>query len=166
VRDDDALMRLALDEARSCLEAGDVPVGAVIVRGDEMLAAAGNGRERLQDPTAHAEVLALRAAARRAGSWRLDRCTLVVTLEPCAMCAGAIVLARVERLVFGAADPKAGFAGSLGDLVRDARLNHRVDLTSGVLAEECGEMLREFFHARRAAERAQPQGQVSDEPPA
>ncbi len=166
MRDDDALMRLALDEARSCLEAGDVPVGAVIVRGDEVLAAAGNGRERLQDPTAHAEVLALRAAARRAGSWRLDRCTLVVTLEPCAMCAGAIVLARVERLVFGAADPKAGFAGSLGDLLRDARLNHRVDLTSGVLAEECGETLREFFHARRAAARAQPQGQVSDEPPA
>ncbi|MEX1265183.1 MAG: tRNA adenosine(34) deaminase TadA [Actinomycetota bacterium] len=151
---DEALMQLALDEARLCTEAGDVPVGAVIARGDEVLAVAGNGRERLQDPTAHAEVLALREAARGTGSWRLDGCTLLVTLEPCAMCAGAIVLARVERVVFGAADPKAGFAGSLGDLVRDTRLNHRVELTSGVLAEECGELLREFFRTRRGVEGA------------
>ena len=156
-------MRLALVEARSCVDAGDVPVGAVIVRGDEVLAAAGNARERLQDPTAHAEVLAVREASRRTGSWRLDTCTLVVTLEPCAMCAGAIVLARLERLVFGAADPKAGFAGSLGDLVRDDRLNHRVELTSGVLAQECGEVLREFFRARRGVE---PAAQSSDEPSA
>ena len=156
-------MRLALVEARSCMDAGDVPVGAVIVRGDEVLAAAGNARERLQDPTSHAEVLAVREASRRTGSWRLDGCTLVVTLEPCAMCAGAIVLARVERLVIGAADPKAGFAGSLGDLVRDARLNHRVELTAGVLAEECGEVLREFFRARRGVE---PAAQSSDESPA
>ena len=156
-------MRLALVEARSCVDAGDVPVGAVIVRGDEVLAAACNARERLQDPTAHAEVLAVREASRRTGSWRLDGCTLVVTLEPCAMCAGAIVLSRVERLVFGAADPKAGFAGSLGDLVRDARLNHRVELISGVLAEECGGVLREFFRARRGAV---PAAQPSDEPPA
>ncbi len=160
--DDEALMRLALAEARSCVDVGDVPVGAVIVRGDEVLAAAGNGRERLQDPTAHAEVLAIREASRGTSSWRLDGCTLVVTLEPCAMCAGAIVLARVERLVFGAADPKAGFAGSLGDLVRDVRLNHRVELTSGVLAEECGEVLREFFRARRGV----PAVQSSGEPPA
>jgi tRNA(adenine34) deaminase len=126
-----------------------VPVGAVVTRGDEVLAAAGNARERLRDPTAHAEVLAVRGAAERLGSWRLDSCTLVVTLEPCAMCAGAIVLARVPRLVVGAPDPKAGFAGSLGDLVRDERLNHRVDVASGVLADECGELLRAFFRARR-----------------
>jgi tRNA(adenine34) deaminase len=148
---DESLMRLALDEARSCVADGDVPVGAVLARGDEVLATAGNGRERLQDPTAHAEMLVLREAARASGSWRLDGCTLVVTLEPCAMCAGAIVLARVDRVVFGADDPKAGFAGSLGDLVRDQRLNHRVELTSGVLADECGEVLRTFFRERRVA---------------
>jgi len=144
-------MRLALEQARSCVAAGDVPVGAVLMRADEVIAAAGNARERLQDPTAHAEMLVLRRAARATGSWRLDGCTLVVTLEPCAMCAGAIVLARVDRVVFGADDPKAGFAGSLGDLVRDPRLNHRVELNSGVLADECGEMLRAFFRERRGA---------------
>jgi tRNA(adenine34) deaminase len=151
---DEALMRLALDEARSSIASGDVPVGAVIARDDEVLAVAGNARERLGDPTAHAEMLVLRDAARRVGSWRLNGCTLVVTLEPCAMCAGAIVLSRLDRVVFGAADPKAGFAGSLGDLLRDPRLNHRVELTSGVLAEECGTLLREFFRSRR--EGAQP----------
>jgi tRNA(adenine34) deaminase len=153
-------MRTALDAARACLASGDVPVGAVVARDGEVLATAGNARERLGDPTAHAEVLALREAARRVGSWRLDGCTLVVTLEPCAMCAGAVVLARVRRVVFGTADPKAGFAGSLGDLVRDPRLNHRVEVTSGVLSEECGEVLRTFFRERRGAE-----AQVSDEPP-
>lgn len=142
-------MRLALDQALACVAHGDVPVGAVVVRDGEVLAAAGNAREQLGDPTAHAETLALRAAASRAGSWRLDECTLVVTLEPCAMCAGATVLARVDRPVFGADDPKAGFAGSLGDLVRDPRLNHRVELTAGVLADECGSVLRDFFRARR-----------------
>jgi tRNA(adenine34) deaminase len=147
--DDERFMRLALDQARACIAHGDVPVGAVVVRDGEALAAAGNAREQLGDPTAHAETLALRAAASRAGSWRLDECTLVVTLEPCAMCAGAAVLARVDRLVFGADDPKAGFAGSLGDLVRDPRLNHRVELTAGVLADECGSVLRDFFRARR-----------------
>jgi tRNA(adenine34) deaminase len=151
---DEALMRLALDEARSSIASGDVPVGAVIARGDEVLAAEGNARERLGDPTAHAEMLVLRDAARHVGSWRLDGCTLVVTLEPCAMCAGAIVLSRLDRVVFGAADPKAGFAGSLGDLLRDPRLNHRVELTSGVLANECGALLRDFFRSRR--EGAQP----------
>jgi tRNA(adenine34) deaminase len=144
-------MRLALDQARACLEHGDVPVGAVVAREGEVLAAAGNARERLGDPTAHAEMLALRGAAERAGSWRLEGCTLVVTLEPCAMCAGAVVLSRVDRVVFGAADPKAGFAGSLGDLVRDPRLNHRAVLTSGVLADECGDVLRRFFRERRAS---------------
>jgi tRNA(adenine34) deaminase len=146
---DEALMRLALDHAGRCIEAGDVPVGAVLARDDEVLAAAGNARERLGDPTAHAEILSLREAAVAAGSWRLDGCTLVVTLEPCAMCAGAIVLARVDRVVFGAADPKAGFGGSLGDLLRDPRLNHRVEVTAGVLGEESGDLLRTFFRERR-----------------
>lgn len=144
-------MRLALEQAGGCGPSGDVPVGAVVVRGGEVVAAAGNARERSQDPTAHAEILALRAAAAATGSWRLDGCTLVVTLEPCAMCAGAIVLARVDRVVVGAPDPKAGFAGSLGDLVRDPRLNHRVELTSGVLADACGDVLRAFFRQRRGS---------------
>jgi len=142
-------MRLALEEARAAAAGGDVPVGAVIVRGDEILARQGNARERGQDPTAHAEILALRQASTAIGSWHLEGCAMVVTLEPCAMCAGAIVLARLDRLVFGASDPKAGFAGSLGDLVRDGRLNHEVDVTVGVLAEECGEILRSFFAERR-----------------
>jgi tRNA(adenine34) deaminase len=144
-------MRRALDEARACLASGDVPVGCVIVRraDGEVVAAAGNARERLQDPTAHAEVLALRAASDATGSWHLEGHTLVVTLEPCAMCAGAAVLARIDRVVFGAADPKAGFAGSLGNLLQDDRLNHRVELTAGVLADECGELLRTFFRERR-----------------
>jgi len=146
---DERWMRLALEEARSAGEAGDVPVGAVIVRGDEVVARAGNAREHDRDPTAHAEILALRQASSAAGSWHLEGCTMVVTLEPCAMCAGAIVLARLDRLVFGASDPKAGFAGSLGDIVRDGRLNHEVDVTVGVLADECGELLRAFFEVRR-----------------
>ena len=143
------MMEAALSEARACLTSDDVPIGAVVARGEEILAAAGNGRERLQDPTAHAEVVALRAASGAAGSWHLEGCTLYVTLEPCAMCAGALVLARIDRLVFGAADPKAGFAGSLGSLVQDERLNHRVDVSSGVLAERCGELLQGFFRERR-----------------
>ncbi|HEY6651082.1 MAG TPA: tRNA adenosine(34) deaminase TadA [Actinomycetota bacterium] len=146
---DERVMRLALEEARAAAAGGDVPVGAVIVRGGEILARQGNAREREQDPTAHAEILALRQASSAIGSWHLEGCAMVVTLEPCAMCAGAIVLARLDRLVFGASDPKAGFAGSLGDLVRDGRLNHEVDVTVGVLAEECGEILRSFFAERR-----------------
>ena len=146
---DERMMRLALEEARSAAAGGDVPVGAVIVRGEEILGRAGNAREREQDPTAHAEILALRQASGATGSWHLEGCAMVVTLEPCAMCAGAIVLARLDRLVFGASDPKAGFAGSLGDLVRDGRLNHAVDVTVGVLVEECGEILRSFFAERR-----------------
>ena len=144
-------MNAALAEARRCLEWGDVPVGAVVVRGDEVLARAGNQRERLQDPTAHAEILALRQAARRVGRWRLDGCTIYVTLEPCAMCAGAMVLARLDRLVYGAADPRAGFAGSLGDLVRDKRLNHRLEVESGAGADEASALLRIFFAERRSA---------------
>ncbi len=142
-------MRVALEEARAAGAEGDVPVGAVVARSDEVVARAGNAREREQDPTAHAEILALRQAARAVGSWHLEGCTLYVTLEPCAMCAGALVLARIDRLVFGAPDPKAGFAGSLGDIVRDGRLNHEVEVTVGVLAEECGEVLRAFFAERR-----------------
>jgi tRNA(adenine34) deaminase len=147
--DDTDLMRLALAEAERAAGWGDVPIGAVVARGDEVLARAGNARERDRDPTAHAEILALRAAAAVTGSWRLEGCTVVVTLEPCSMCAGAIVLARIERLVFGAIDPKAGFVGSLGDLVRDARLNHTVSVRSGVLEREAGELLRAFFRKRR-----------------
>ena len=142
-------MRRALEEAERCLEWGDVPIGAVLARGEKVLARFGNQRERRQDPTGHAEVLALRAAAESEGSWRLDGTTLYVTLEPCAMCAGAVVLSRIDRLVYGASDPKAGFAGSLGDLVRDPRLNHRVEVVTGVLAEQCGDLLRAFFQPRR-----------------
>jgi tRNA(adenine34) deaminase len=142
-------MREALAVAEGCLAHDDVPIGCVIVRGDELLAAAGNERELRGDPTAHAEILALRAASEATGSWRLEDCTLFVTLEPCAMCAGAIVLARIERVVFGAPDPKAGFAGSLGNLVADDRLNHRAAVTGGVEAAACGELLRSFFRARR-----------------
>jgi tRNA(adenine34) deaminase len=142
-------MDRALEVARACLDHADVPIGCVVVHDDRELAAAGNERELRRDPTAHAEALALRAAAEAVGSWRLDGCTLVVTLEPCAMCAGAIVLARVNRVVVGAPDPKAGFTGSLGNLVQDPRLNHRAELTTGVQADACGELLREFFRGRR-----------------
>ena len=143
------MMSLALEEAHRAGTCGDVPIGAVVARGEEVLARAANQRELLGDPTAHAEILALRTASRAARVWRLSGTTLYVTLEPCAMCAGAAVLARVDRLVYGAPDPKAGFAGSLGDLVREPRLNHRVEVTVGVLAEECGALLREFFARRR-----------------
>jgi tRNA(adenine34) deaminase len=143
-------MSEALDEARRCLSWGDVPIGAVVARGDEVLGRAGNERERRGDPTAHAEILALRQAAQAVGTWRLSGCTLFVTLEPCAMCAGAAVLARVDRVVFGARDPKAGFGGSLGDLLRHPGLNHRVEVLEGVLAEDAGELLWDFFRGRRA----------------
>jgi tRNA(adenine34) deaminase len=146
---DERMMALALDEARLAASWGDVPVGAVVARGEEVLGRAGNQREHRNDPTAHAEILALRQASEVLGTWRLDGCDLFVTLEPCAMCAGAMVLARVERLAFGATDPKAGFAGSLGDLVRDDRLNHRVAVMAGVLETQCGDVLRAFFRDRR-----------------
>ncbi len=147
---DVAVMRAALLAARSAELTGDVPVGAVVTGPDgARLATACNAREATGDPTAHAEVLALREAARVTGSWRLEGCTLTVTLEPCTMCAGALVLARVRRLVFGAWDPKAGAAGSTRDVVRDARLNHRVEVLGGVLEEECGAVLRSFFATHR-----------------
>jgi len=142
-------MRRAIALAEACAAHGDVPIGAVVVRDDSEIAVAGNERELRGDPTAHAEILAMRAASEAIGSWRLDGCTLYVTLEPCAMCAGAIVLARLDRVVFGAADPKAGFTGSLGNLVQDDRLNHRVELAGGVEAEASGDLLRAFFRERR-----------------
>jgi len=142
-------MAAALEEARRAAELGEVPVGAVVAHGDRIIGRAGNRTVTLQDPTAHAEILALREAAAALGSWRLLGATLVVTLEPCAMCAGAIVLARIERLVYGPDDPKAGMCGSLENLVEDPRLNHRVDVVRGVRAEECGDLLRAFFRARR-----------------
>ena len=143
-------MRDALGAARRALSHGDVPVGAAVVKGGAVIARGRNTRERDSDPTAHAEIVAIRRAAKKLGTWRLSGCTLYVTLEPCAMCAGAMVLARLPRLVYGASDPKAGFTGSLGDLVRHPRLNHRVEVTAGVLAAECGRMLVEFFRERRA----------------
>ncbi|MCW2569702.1 MAG: CMP/dCMP deaminase zinc-binding protein [Mycobacterium sp.] len=143
-------MRRALAVGAAAVETGDVPVGAVVYGADGTeLAAACNAREATGDPTAHAEVLAIRAAAEVVGEWRLSGCTLVVTLEPCTMCAGALVLARVGRVVFGAWDPKAGAAGSLWDVVRDRRLNHRPEVVGGVLADECGAALREFFGEHR-----------------
>lgn len=142
-------MARALELARAGALRGEVPVGAVIVRGGEVIAEAHNRTVQDSDPTAHAEALAIRSAARRLGDWRLEDCTLYSTLEPCAHCAGAVVLARVSRVVFGAADPKAGMAGSLDNLLQDPRLNHRVELLGGVLAEESGDLLRGFFRARR-----------------
>ena len=142
-------MRAALVEARAALAHNDVPVGAVVIRGGEIIAARHNERELTGDPTAHAEVLALRDAAAAVGHWRLDDCTLVVTLEPCVMCAGALVNSRLGHLVYGAADPKAGAAGSCFDLIDTDVLNHRVPRTTGVLAEECGRLLVDFFSAKR-----------------
>ena len=146
---DERCMRLALREAERAAEHGDVPIGAVAVVAGEVVAAAHNERELRQDPTAHAEVLALRAAATALGSWRVLGATLYVTLEPCPMCAGAIVLARVPRVVFGASDPKAGACGSVLDVLGEPRLNHRPEVTAGLLAEECGGLLSGFFASRR-----------------
>jgi tRNA(adenine34) deaminase len=144
-------MRRALEEAAAAEALGEVPVGAVVVRGDALVSTGHNLTHTLQDPSAHAEMVAIRRAAQATGHWRLLDCTLYVTLEPCAMCSGAIVLARVPRLVFAARDPKAGMCGSLANLVEHPRLNHRVERVEGVLAEEAGDMLRAFFRARRRA---------------
>jgi tRNA(adenine34) deaminase len=146
---DEYFMRLALREAEQSLEHADVPIGAVLVCDGEVLSAAHNERELRQDPTAHAEVLALRHAARALGSWRVLDSVLYVTLEPCPMCAGAIVLARVPRVVFGTDDPKAGAAGSVLNVLGDPRLNHRPEVAGGLLAEDCAALLREFFASRR-----------------
>jgi tRNA(adenine34) deaminase len=146
---DEYFMRLALREAESALEHDDVPIGSVVVHDGEVIASAHNEREVRQDPTAHAEVLALREAARRLGSWRVLDSILYVTLEPCAMCAGAVVLARLPRVVFGCADPKAGAAGSVLDVLADPRLNHRPEVAGGLLAPECAALLTAFFGSRR-----------------
>ena len=146
---DESFMRLAVEQARLALEHDDVPIGAVVVRGDAVIGAGHNERELRQDPTAHAEIIALRAAASVVGSWRVLESTLYVTLEPCAMCAGAIVLARVPRVVYGCTDPKAGAAGSVLDVLREPRLNHRPAVTAGVLAAECSALLTQFFATRR-----------------
>ncbi|MFI5310929.1 MAG: tRNA adenosine(34) deaminase TadA [Gemmatimonadales bacterium] len=146
---DAAWMRLALDEAEDAAEAGEVPVGAVIVRDGAVLARAGNAMVASADPTAHAELLAIQSAAVVTGEQRLAGCTLYVTLEPCAMCAGAIVLARLERVVFGAWDPKAGMAGSVADVLRHPKLNHRPEVQGGVLELECARLLSEFFKDKR-----------------
>jgi tRNA(adenine34) deaminase len=150
ISSDVAAVSAALSVARAALAVGEVPIGAVVLSpGGEVIASAHNGRESDNDPTAHAEVLALRAAGAALGSWHLDGCTLAVTLEPCTMCAGALVLARVSRVVFGAWDPKAGAVGSLWDVVRDRRLNHRPEVASGVLEAECSELLAGFFASKR-----------------
>lgn len=146
---DENWMRIALAEARLAAKAGEVPVGAVVVADGVEVARGHNRRERDHDPTAHAEIVAIRAAAAARASWRLDDAEVFVTLEPCVMCAGALVLARVSRIVFGADDPKAGAVGALYDIPRDPRLNHRPDVTRGVLAKDCGEELQAFFASRR-----------------
>jgi len=146
---DRRMMREALAEASAALKHDDVPIGAVVAIGDELVARGRNERELMQDPTAHAEILALRRAAEHVGHWRVLDATLYVTLEPCAMCAGAIVLSRVPRVVFGATDPKAGACGSVLDVTGEPRFNHRPAVEGGLLADECGDLLREFFAARR-----------------
>lgn len=148
---DEQYIRNALDVAREAARRNEVPVGAVIVRDGAIIAAAANRTLRDQDPTAHAEVLAIRDASTKLDRWRLDDCTLYVTVEPCAMCAGAIVLARVKRVVFGAWDEKAGMAGSVGDLLRHPRLNHRPEVRAGVLAEDCARLIADFFESQRAS---------------
>jgi len=147
---DERMIRQAIQEAELALQTGDVPIGAVVVHEGRIIGRGRNQRELLQDPTAHAEMIALTAAAAALDSWRLEGCTLYVTLEPCVMCAGAIVLARVERLVFGADDPKAGACGSVFNLVADDRLNHQVRVDRGLLAPECADLLRAFFARQRA----------------
>ena len=146
---DEFFMRLALREAERAVAHGDVPVGAVLVAGGEVIGAGHNERELRQDPTAHAEVLALREGARHLGSWRLPDSVLYVTLEPCAMCAGAIVLGRVARVVYGTPDPKAGAAGSVIDVLGERRFNHRPEVAGGLLREECAALLVDFFSSRR-----------------
>jgi tRNA(adenine34) deaminase len=147
--DDERFMRLAIAEAERALGHGDVPIGAVVVRDGEVIGAGHNERELRQDPTAHAEAIALREASAAVGSWRVLDTTLYATLEPCAMCAGAIVLARVPRVVYGCADPKAGAAGSVLDVLAEPRLNHRPEVVGGVLAGDCARLLTAFFGARR-----------------
>ncbi|MCH7592143.1 MAG: nucleoside deaminase [Planctomycetes bacterium] len=151
VEQDERFMRAALGEAQAAFDEGEVPIGAVIARDERIIARGHNQRELLGDPTAHAEMLALTAASSHVGSWRLDDCTMYVTLEPCCMCAGAIVVARLGRLVFGATDPKAGACVSLFTILDDPRLNHSTQMGGGILADACGDLLRAFFQQQRAA---------------
>lgn len=153
---DERFMRRAIDAASIAEENGDVPIGAVVVYQNQIIGRAWNQREQLNDPTAHAEIIALTQAASFVGSWRLHGCTIYVTLEPCPMCAGALVLGRLDRLVYGCDDPKTGACGSLYDIVRDERLNHRLEVTSGVLASDCAALLQTFFRARRPNNGAEP----------
>lgn len=153
IQSDETYMRLAIAEAKAALAHGDVPIGAVVIRDGEVIAARHNERELTGDPAGHAEILALRDAADIVGGWRLNECTLIVTLEPCLMCGGAAVNSRVKRVVYGAADMKAGACLSLYNVCDDPRLNHRIDLTPGVLAEECATLLTDFFGAARSGER-------------
>jgi tRNA(adenine34) deaminase len=148
-KSDNELMQIAIKEAKIAEENGDVPIGAIIVYENQIIGRAYNQREQLQDPTAHAEIIALTQAAAFLESWRLHGCTMYVTLEPCTMCAGALVLARIDRLVYGCDDPKTGAIKSLYNIVTDERLNHIIDVTSGVLAEECSSLLQQFFQRRR-----------------
>jgi tRNA(adenine34) deaminase len=146
---DERFMRLALDQAKIAQENGDVPIGAVIVHQNQIIGKAYNQREQLKDPTAHAEIIALTQAAAALQSWRLTGCTMYVTLEPCPMCAGALVLARIDRLVYGCDDPKTGACKSLYNIVQDERLNHRLEVTTGVLADDCSRLLQDFFQQKR-----------------
>ena len=146
---DKGYMQLAIEQAEIAKENGDVPIGAVIVHNNQIIAKAYNQREQLKDPTAHAEIIALTQAAEYLQNWRLNGCTIYVTLEPCPMCAGALMLARIDRLVYGCADPKSGACGSLYNIVSDERLNHKLEVTAGVLEEECKRQLQDFFQQRR-----------------
>ena len=148
-KQDERYMQMALEQARIAEENGDVPIGAVIVHENRIIGKAYNQREQLQDPTAHAEIIALTQAAAALENWHLNGCAIYITLEPCPMCAGALVLARMDRLVYGCDDPKTGACKSLYNIVQDERLNHRLEVTSGVLAEQCGQLLQEFFAKRR-----------------
>ncbi len=155
-QNDEQYMRIAIDQAHMAEENGDVPIGCVIVHEGQVIGRSCNQREQLQDPTAHAEIIALTQAAAALETWRLSGCTLYVTLEPCTMCAGALVLARIQRLVYGCADPKAGACESLYNIVQDPRLNHSMEVSTGVLAEDCSLLLRDFFQRRRGENANQP----------
>jgi tRNA(adenine34) deaminase len=161
---DEVFMRQALRQASLAAEDGEVPIGAVIVHNHQVIARGHNQREMLHDPTAHAEMIAITSAAEHLGSWRLSGCSLYVTLEPCLMCSGAICLARIDRLIFAAEDPKAGACGSLYNIPADTRLNHQPAVTAGVLAAESTQLLRDFFHALRRSARQDPPGSFPDEP--
>ncbi|MCU5746637.1 tRNA adenosine(34) deaminase TadA [Staphylococcus sp. SQ8-PEA] len=160
---DEYYMNVALEEANKASRIGEVPIGAVIVNNESIIARAHNLRETLQQPTAHAEHLAIEKAAEALGSWRLENCTLYVTLEPCVMCAGAIVMSRIPRVVYGATDPKGGCVGSLMNLVQESRFNHRCELTQGILAAECGAMLRTFFRNLRQQRKSSEQTMIQND---